>query len=60
MTYAPLCIGESKGAARDACPTLGVQILSIPCSFQQKNLQNNINLGVGAPPQENPGSTTAV
>ena len=28
----------------------GVQILSFSCSFRQKNLQNNPNLGIGAPP----------
>ena len=35
-----------------------VQILSFLCSFRQKNLQNNPNLPVGAPPRENPGSAT--
>ena len=29
---------------------LGVQILSFSCSFRPKKLQNNPNLGVGAPP----------
>ena len=47
-------IGGSKG--RGHVP--GVQILSFSCSFRQKNLQNNHNLGVGAPPRENPGSAT--
>ena len=36
-----------------------VQILSLSCSFWQKKSQNNPNLGVGALPQENPGSSTA-
>ena len=30
-------IGGSKGAARDACPLLGVQILSFSCSFWEQN-----------------------
>ena len=46
-----------EGGARDA-PSLGVQILSFSCSFRQKNLQNNPNLGISAPPRENPGSAT--
>ena len=41
-------------------PTPGVQILSFPCSFRQKNLQNNPNLELAHPPRENPGSATAV
>ena len=51
-------IGRSKGGASDTCP-LGVQIHSISCSFRQKIYKNNPNLGVGAPPRENPGSVTA-
>ena len=56
------CIGGSgvwQGRAHSPAPP-GVQILSFPCSFRQKNLQNNPNLELAHPPRENPGSATAV
>ena len=55
-----MCIGGSRGGAPETRAPLGVQILSFSCSFRQKNLQNNPNLGVVAPPRENPGSATDV
>ena len=50
-------IGGSKGVL--GTPP-GVQILSFLCSFRQKKLQNNPDMGVGAPSRENPGSATDV
>ena len=41
-------IGGSNGVPGTRTP-LGLQILSFSCSFRQKNLQKNSNLGVGAP-----------
>ena len=53
-----VCIGGSKGGARDAPP--GVQILSFSCSFLQNICKLIALLGVGHPPQENPGSATGL
>ena len=43
-------LAESNGGRQGRGSPPGVQILSFSCSFQQKKLQNNPNLGVGATP----------
>ena len=50
-------IGESKGDARDAPRGLNSFIFM---QLSEKYLHNNRILGVGAPPQENPGSATGI
>ena len=51
-------IGGSRGGVRDARPPLGVQILSISCSFRENLACSRPPWRVHAPPRENPGSTT--
>ena len=57
-------IGESEpladlgGGVRDARPPLGVQILSISCSFRENLACSRPPWRVHAPPRENPGSAT--
>ena len=62
INYNSQTVADLRGGAGDARPPLGVQILSISCSFWE----NLTNLYVGAPPGElappprgNPGSATA-
>ena len=55
-----LFIGRSRGGVRDARPPLGVQILSISCSFRENLACSRPPWRVHAPPRENPGSATAV
>ena len=45
-----LCIGGSKGGVRDARPPLGVQILSISCSFRENLACSRPPWRVHAPP----------
>ena len=51
-------IGGSRGGVRDARPPLGVQILSISCSFRENLACSRPPWRVHAPPRENPGSAT--
>ena len=44
------CIGGSRGGVRDARPSLGVQILSISCSFQENLACSRPPWRVHAPP----------
>ena len=46
-----------QGGGRDARPPWGPNSF-IFMQFSAENLQNNPNLGLGAPPRENPGSAT--
>ena len=57
--YSP-CIGGSRGGVRDARPPLGVQILSISCSFRENLACSRPPGGFTPPPRENPGSATAL
>ena len=52
-----ISIGGSKWGRRGRVPPGGPNSF-IFMQFSAKNLQNNPNLGVGAPPRENPGSAT--
>ena len=45
-----LCIGGSRGGVRDARPPLGVQILSISCSFRENLACSRPPWRVHAPP----------
>ena len=55
------CIGGSRGGVRDARPPLGVQILSISCSFRENLACSRPPWRVHAPPpRENPGSATVL
>ena len=51
-------IGGSKVGARDAHPSLGVQILSISCSFWENLTKTYVGapVGLALPPAGNPGS----
>ena len=52
-------MADLGGGARDARPPLGVQILSISCSFQQIIRKIIDFWELAPPPGENPGSATA-
>ena len=49
------------GGGREGCtPPLGVQILSISCSFRENLACSRPPWRVHAPPRENPGSATGL
>ena len=52
-------IGGSRGGREGRTPPLGVQILSISCSFRENLACSRPPWRVHAPPRENPGSATA-
>ena len=51
-------LADLGGGVRDARPPLGVQILSISCSFRENLACSRPPWRVHAPPRENPGSAT--
>ena len=53
-----LIIGGSKGGRQGRAPPPGGPNSFIFMQFSAKSWKNNPTLGVGAPPQENPGSAT--
>ena len=53
-----LSLADLGGGVRDARPPLGVQILSISCSFRENLACSRPPWRVHAPPRENPGSAT--
>ena len=54
-------VADLRGARGTRVP-LGVQILSISCSFWENLAKSYVGTppGVGAPPRGNPGSATAI
>ena len=50
VTATPIYIGGSRGGVRDARPPLGVQILSISCSFRENLACSRPPWRVHAPP----------
>ena len=59
VIFSQVCvgIGGSKGAPGTRPPPRGSKLFHFHAVFG-KNLKNNSNFGVGAPPGENPGSAT--
>ena len=53
-----MALADLGGGVRDARPPLGVQILSISCSFRENLACSRPPWRVHAPPRENPGSAT--
>ena len=53
-----ITIGGSRGGREGRTPPLGVQILSISCSFRENLACSRPPWRVHAPPRENPGSAT--
>ena len=53
-------LADLGGGVRDARPPLGVQILSISCSFRENLACSRPPWRVHAPPRENPGSATDI
>ena len=58
VEYIFLTLADPRGR-QGLAPSPGGQNSFIFMEFLTKNLQNNLNLRVGAPPLENPGSATA-
>ena len=56
----PPALADLGGGVRDARPPLGVQILSISCSFRENLACSRPPWRVHAPPRENPGSATGL
>ena len=48
-----LALADLRGAPETRTPNSFIFM-----QFSAKNVQNNPNLGIGAPPRENPGSAT--
>ena len=53
-----VALADLGGGVRDARPPLGVQILSISCSFRENLACSRPPGGFTPPPRENPGSAT--
>ena len=58
VTCTVTALADLGGGVRDARPPLGVQILSISCSFRENLACSRPPWRVHAPPRENPGSAT--
>ena len=58
--FKSVTLADLGGGVRDARPPLGVQILSISCSFRENLACSRPPWRVHAPPRENPGSATVL